>query len=220
MAPRRNSRRNFSRRPRRFRNNRRIRNTLNGTRTTPPADPREITRQPWNSLTVFRGFSQTTAGVPFVLTPTLLANYIRDQVGLPSTSSIELRIISIGAWDLSGTAVGIRPFDLFAETSGGSGNPLTVITDQPGRNKWARVGYYFPVAQRNNTLSSSDGTTTISEVEFSAVSSFGSVRFRVLWRPTTSLVPTMFHPVSYTPISNNIPDVVPKSSSVNLEGSH
>jgi len=189
----RSTRRRSSRRPRVSRGiPNRIRNDLHGSKTSPRADPPEITRQPWNTLTIANNFTQTTLGTPVTFTPNSIGLALLQQVGLPTAQAFEIRVQSIAAWDLSGTSIGVRPFDLLQNGSSTNGNPLTVLTDKPGRNRWAKVGYFFPNTQRNNTLISTDNVTTVFQLELSAAASNGAYHLRILWRPTTDLAPTLF----------------------------
>lgn len=189
-----------------------VRVMLNGTKLRTTADPSEVVRQPWNSLTLPISFTTTTLGTPTTLTPSLLANYVKSQVGLPNTVALELRVHRVSAWDFGGEAVGLRTFDLLSESTATAGNPLAVLTDRAGRNRWAKVGYLYPTTQRNNSLASTDTTTTVFQVENGNTTSVGLIKVQVLWRPATDIVPSMFYTSSLInpkeiseEVNNNVP---------------
>jgi len=208
-----NIRRRFPRRnrvPRRIPNS--IRNDLHGSKTSPRADPPDVTRQPWNTITISGVLTQTTLGTPITFTPNSIGLSLLTQIGLPPTQAFEIRLQQISAWDLSGTSIGLRPFDLLQNGTATNGNPLTVLTDKPGRNRWAKVGYFFPNTQRNNTLITTDNVTTVFQLELSAAASTGAYHLRILWRPVTDLAPTLFSPRAIG-LSNEIPDVLLNSKS-------
>lgn len=170
-----------------------IRRDLNGHKLQPSPDPPSLTSQPWNRLTVSHSTLQPPSGQPVGVNPSNLSDLLRSQINLPQSVELDLRIIRVSVWNLSGTSVGLRTYDLLREVGIGT-NPLAVQLDRPGRNRWAKTGYYWAATQRNNTLVSTDSDTRLFDLEADKESATLVFQVELLWRPRPDKsVPTSFY---------------------------
>jgi hypothetical protein len=129
----------------------------------------------------------TVAGTAASVRPTDLAVATRAQVGIAPNQAIEMRVQSVCTWNLTGNAVAQRAFDL-KPPSTTVNDPLSVLVDRPGRNRWARVGYSFSSTQRMNCLQSTDATTTIFQTEGEVAGDRVISYVHILWRPSTTVL--------------------------------
>lgn len=169
-----------------------VKTALHGRKISPSADPRSTLKSPWNSLTLSFKVVQETANVPINFIPSAIANLIKEQLALPTTLGLEFRIFHVNVWSLDSTSggVGFRAWDTYSSTSGGLGNPLTVLIDFPGKNRWAKVGYTYPSTQQNNVFPSAAASPNLFDVEAEIVGSSLLIRVSLLWRPSSDLSPT------------------------------
>lgn len=158
---------------------------------------------------------QENLGTPTNFVPATIADLIKSQIALPSTLGLEFRVLHVNVWSLDATSggVGFRAWDTLSSTSGGLGNPLTVLTDFPGKNRWAKVGYTFPSTQQNNVFPSAASSPNLFDVEAEIVDSSLLVRVSLLWRPSSDVSPTTSF-VSSRAISHNFLSIPPMESPV------
>jgi len=166
-----------------------VKTALHGRKISPTADPRSVTKTPWNSLTIATKFNQATVGTAVQFNPQTVGALLKSQVGLPSSLGLEIRLIAVRAWSLNSGGIAMRVWDFLSEASNLIGNPLAVLTDFPGRNQWARVGYKYATTQTNNVFTDALTTPVLFETEGEIVSEDNFVHIQVLWRPSSSLTP-------------------------------
>lgn len=192
-----------------------VKTALHGRKTTPSADPRSTLKSPWNPLTLSFKVVQETANTPINFVPSTIADLLKSQVGLPPSLGLEFRISHISVWSLDAASggVGLRAWDTYSSTSGGLGNPLTVLLDFPGKNRWAKVGYTFPATQQNNVFPSAASSPNLFDVEAEVLSSTLLIRVTLLYRPSSDVSPTTTF-VNTRAISHSL---LPSSSGRSLE---
>lgn len=160
----------------------------NATRLRTPADPPQVVSQPWNPLVVSREIVHANVLTPVSVNPANLSHFVREQVGLATTVPLNIRVLHVRGWNLSGNAIGMRTFDLKAEA--GNTDPLTVLLDRPARNRWAKVGCKWPATQQVNSLQSTDTSTVIFTSEANVVPSTLLFQVTLMWRPASTEAPT------------------------------
>lgn len=161
-----------------------MRAILHGHRLRIPPDPPSYVATPWNSLVVDIGSTGDLKVLGKNICSTLIV-----QAGLPSTATIDIRVLKVRVW----CTVVKRPIRVeffgFSNTAEPSGGAIASIEDWPGANSFAAIGYQFPVALQSIVLSS-DSTTKVFTVDVG--SSYGWIAYvDVLWKGN-QLTPVTF----------------------------
>lgn len=122
-----------------------VREGLNGKVIRPSADPKSVVDIPWNNATIV--FESTEGGGgENILDPDGLIAAVSDTVGVPAANLL-VRVQEARVWDVSGLGLRVDFFNL----SNGAVFTRTV-SDEPGRNQWARVGFIWPKSDQNFAL--------------------------------------------------------------------
>jgi len=143
-----------------------------------PADPQQITRIPWNRLTVpMGGF----VGEDVVSFASLHAAII-TQLGLTPTN-FEVKVKRVRAWGPvqpnNDTQTEIAVSDIIDDENGGLFQPLAVLSDFGNLAKRATLGYQWPLAQQGNVVTTS-ATHTGTLLECTNVS---ILYIDIVWKP-------------------------------------
>lgn len=175
-----------------FRKNLRIRKSIRGInrriqgiKLPVPADPPGFVQIPWNKIWLSDTISLSADKNQKSYSPKDLHNIFVAQIGLTTTTEMSYRLIRVQTWNLSGNFINLQCQDL---TIGlGAQDYLIQVEDQSGRNKWAKVGYAYPVSQTKVSFSSID-----DENLFRVGCEKGDkleVRCLVLWKPRVNTLP-------------------------------
>lgn len=158
---------------------------LNGRVTRPSNDPPRIIPIPWNTLTLDTQYTFSSSVNTEVIKFSDLYTIFAAQFGIAVdlSTQISFRMIGLQAWEVSGASIVMNVQDLFSKTS-----YIQQVEDDPGRNRWATVGYRYPDAMSRvvGAGNANDTVCTLSGVET------GIVKFRahILWRFRYSNLPT------------------------------
>lgn len=163
-----------------------FRTKLNGRNVNPAADPRSIVTNPWNTLTIL---AESDVGGTFVFSD--LVTLFEDQIGTTDSTPVEFRVLEARAWELSGNNIrgDFYPFLLpFQQTQEGASTsnaaaPLSIQADDPGRNRWSKIGYVWPSPHQSTTFRPVTGYNAKILSLYSAASTPNIVlHVKILWR--------------------------------------
>lgn len=136
-----------------------LRIKLRGFVFRPQADPPSISTLPWSNLTfiVEKDVTDSTGVVTTsILYSDVYSSALKHFFGTDYSVSALLRIKEIRIWNLSGKSFQAEFISLLSDR-----RVISTLQDFPGRNQWARVGFEYPVAHQNVSLST---TSQDSEV--------------------------------------------------------
>lgn len=156
----------------------RVRNELNGQVLRPSADPKSVVDQPWYSLVEVFESTEGTGGENF-LTMQGLIQAVSDTMSIPTTS-LHVRVEEVRVWDISGAGLRVDFYNLTRDTAGAF---TRTVSDEPGRNHWARVGYRWSKADRNAVFR--EGSSTRIVAQEAAPGQQVVVHVHLLWRSRT-----------------------------------
>lgn len=173
----------------------RVKNSIKGHAVACPADPPKFSQIPWNQI-VISDEPKLVVGVVKEYTPSDLYEMLKAQTGIklmPDDSNhkygrnISFRLQQVRVWNITGGDINLQAYDL---TVGfGADDFLVQVEDQPGRNRWARIGYVWPASQQMVALSGHD---TEKFVGFSStIASNAVIHFHVLWKSRVSTFPNI-----------------------------
>lgn len=132
----------------RVRNNNNIRNLvtqqeIRGSKLNGPADPPSINSRPWYPHTTkLVGLGAGTTSVQTILTA------LKNQLGLLDAERIEIRILKIRSWCPVNDPEAQFKLSFYDFTKDVVGTELPVystINDVSGRDRYAHVGYKYPL---------------------------------------------------------------------------
>lgn len=173
-----------------------LHNSIKGKPLKIPADPPSFTQVPWNSIILSDPIklkeNEVKKYAPADLYEMLKAQaygpIFKEDITAPVTKFgkyISFRIQAIKCWNLSGFNINLQVLDL--STALGADDLMVQLEDQPGRNKWARVGYSYPSSQSILGLSGHD-TEHFCYIS-SGKASDVVTHFHVLWKCRTITLP-------------------------------
>jgi len=175
-------RRNNNRRrrvpPRRF-----VNSAFNGRQNfSRSADPRSTVSVPWNSITLMTQISGVTSSQ--TITPSNVASFLVQQGAHPTGSDVEIRILSASVYNLSGGPVVSQFYDLddVARPTTAAVQPLSVLRDFPGRNRWAHISYQWPRSHQNIVMDTSSTNTIFEFTSGLTTATDFVIKISVLWR--------------------------------------
>jgi hypothetical protein len=149
-----------------------ISKVLTGGQIRVGADPPSFVQRPWNNLMVrWESTAASTAINP--LDVQLLLEQQLSGVSTPSVLTYDLRIREARAW--GSTDESDRLWVDFYDLQGVGDDPLSQLTDFPGKNTRAKLGYKWPVSSQNVVLSTTETKDIIR-------GNFDVLYLNVLWR--------------------------------------
>lgn len=193
---------------RRARNTRSIRKYINGGMRNVGPNPRPITYDPWNSLTLQWSSNSdgTDTDKDFTVMDIDLA--IRNQLDIPPPEyypkvtnkpedvqkfRIIMKLISVSVHDISNEPVGVSIYDLSAQRTNSNqelSTPFTSVWDYPGRNSWASVKAVYPAYMQRTPIMFYDKTSG-GQVCFRTLGKDKSfkhlITVRLLWKSAMEL---------------------------------
>jgi len=159
----------------------RVANVLSGGKFIPSDEPPVINGQPWNTIIVDTDLDVTT-GTWVNFPSNVLFSGLQNQAGFSANKTVqfEVRYISISVWFSSDTAsrfsmLPLNPIEL-------NGVELARIESNTVKNKYAKVGYHYPLAVSSRPLSlDNKADVYLFSVQASAAGT-ALIHFKLLWR--------------------------------------
>lgn len=149
-----------------------ISKVLTGGKIKIGADPPSFVQRPWNNLLVrWEATAASTAINPADVQ--LLLEQQLSGVLTPSVLNYDLRIREARAW--GSTDESDRLWVDFYDLQGQGDDPLCQLTDFPGKNTRAKIGYKWPVSSQNVVLSTTETKDIVR-------GNFDVLYLNVLWR--------------------------------------
>jgi len=153
----------------------------------PSPVPRAFVQIPWNSWTY--EFSEdvpaASANTPLTVTVTKILQNLTDNIGLDSTASIRVKVLSAQVWV---TASGLQYPSLtadFYEINGNTANAASIRSTQSDKgtlNMPARAGYVYPVSDSRDVLNTGDGGLRVVVVPVGSEGAKCTIRVQILWQ--------------------------------------
>lgn len=137
---------------------------LHGGKITPPANPPDVTYQPWMTVTLVQNFNSSS----YDFKVNTILGILRRQLdpegrGFNQSTSgdkrfvVQMRIHSIQAWNLTGRMLALSVDDFSESTSAAGGrDQLCGIVDTGSQNHTPCVGYLLPSSHRQMVLRTDD----------------------------------------------------------------
>lgn len=209
-------------RQRKTRPRRSLGNMLKPRRIRTSPDPKSITYNPWNNLTIqrFVTIEKDKQGLPNMIDISYIDAAIRTQIGLqPNTSTAKasdqicFKIRSITLHNLSGLPIGLQLFEPVTDDredkdNVGVGSPILSVSDYPGKNRFASVTGAYPAWVQQNVYGWWGNNIKIGKQDIAAIITNGAYKstndinllltIRLAWQPV---------PVNDS-IGNSIPDTI------------
>lgn len=168
-----------------------LRNQLNGVSIKPNPDPPTTVDRPWNNLVV--AFDVTAPGN---ITVGQVITALRAQALAGTTSiPIEVRLMEVRAWELTGANLGLQIFSCTQPTTSGV-SAVKTEHDQPGRNHWACCGMSWPKSHQSEPLGSNQLDAVVLGLSTVAATADIRVHLSLVWRTQEVPVPTALAVIS------------------------
>lgn len=167
-----------------------LKNSINGTKTSPTAVPRAFVQVPWNSWTYERSVITNAVFVEEFVTINDVATQLRNRIGLDTTADLRIKVQSAQIWaTVSATLLQPDITCRFYEINGESSNapPRLEKRDLGTLNMPAKAGYNYPATDKREIIRPSDsGSVRICSGEAAASGTTVTLRVQILWQQTTS----------------------------------
>lgn len=155
---------------------------LNGGKFIPSDDPPVITACPWNTVTI-----DTTVSLGKTLgyfkQSDMLAVCINQLGFLDSNVHFEYRLLSCSLWAYSSTKSDYFRISVFPMSMVGSrGIELTRLESNAVKNKFAKVGYHYPLNHTSLVCSTKSSDTELLAFVSSEEACSGFLHFKINWR--------------------------------------
>lgn len=180
--------------------------SLSGTKFSPSDEPPVLSGQPWNSITIDTDLT-ISAGAWSYFTVDSLYTALLNQAGFNgSTVQFEARLTSVALWANVETEkntcarICVMPFDPDNTVE------LTRLESNMMRNKYAKVGYVFPLTISSHpiTLKASDSRVIVAAQ--ASVSCKGIIHFKLLWRGAKTGFKSSSLKIKYVPFVHPLKD--------------
>jgi hypothetical protein len=150
-----------------------------------PRDPPSFVVNPWNKLICAHTTTVSATTEDFLLLSELRGQILgRVNLAVTSTSELEIRLMKIECWNLSGGDVTLSLLDPFIENTARS--VVFERTDYAGRVGWACVGVRVPLYISQNAYKPNVGDTKqYCSIKTTGTSQSMHFRAHVLWKATT-----------------------------------
>lgn len=169
-----------------------LRRTLQRDRggvVTVPADPPNYQALPWYKVIVGHQTTVSQGTTDILYLSELRGQLLSSQhLSVPTGSDIEIRLLMVQAWNLSGGTIIINLLDE-DETSWFQAN------DSPGRNRWAKVGIRTPLSYSQKPFKPTSAAATMAYASIDTNGQSQSILWRatVLWRSTIGAASATSH---------------------------
>lgn len=167
-----------------------LKHSVNGTKTTPPADPKGYVAIPWNSYTYERMVVTTAANQSVTIELTDVLAQLVLRIGLSSATRIAAKIRSAQCWATCGGSSFVVP-DLtaaFHELANPQvGNTIRSLQRDKGTlQNPARAGYVYPTSDSKELLDEpGSGTVDIVTATGGDIGTYLTIRIQILWKANT-----------------------------------
>lgn len=161
----------------RFRRGGNIKTKFNGADVKCRADPSAVVTNPWNTLTCNFELEEGTGNISF-LSSEQVQVYLTDTLGitLNSSTSLHIRVLEMRVWDLSGNPIQVQ----YQCLDSGADTIIHTSADEPGRNRWAHLGYIWPKDHQNYILLP-ENNRTIAYIRYTTGANI-IVHLNILWK--------------------------------------
>lgn len=169
----------------------------------PPLNPKASVDAPWNSVAVQRPIA-IASGSDFTLTSKYLGEALKDQLSLPQTLNLNLRIKSIDLHDLAARPFEIRSYNYTTTSTNTGMTQLATVVAWPGRDKYTRARITWPDSVTAIPVSDQLATSIVLQGSI-ASNTYGNaventsnllLKARILWRPVQTAPVSMLKPFS------------------------
>lgn len=164
----------------------------------PPFNPKSSADAPWNAVTVQRPIS-IASGTDFSLTAKYLGDALKDQLNLPTTINLHMRIMSIDLYDLAARPFEVRSYNYTTTSTNTGMTQLGTVVAWPGRDKFTRARLTWPLSVTAIPVSDTLATSIVLQGSVAA-NTYGNaventtvllMRARILWRPVQTAPASM-----------------------------
>jgi hypothetical protein len=166
-----------------------LKNSVNGTKTTPAAIPRGFVQLPWNSWTYERSESTNGDFVDVFVTIANIATQLRGRIGLAESGELRIKIQSAQIWaTVADTLVQPDLFARFYEINNESSNapPRLEKRDLGTLNMPAKAGYIYPASDKREIIRPTDsGSVRVCSGQAAASGTTVTLRVQILWQQAT-----------------------------------
>jgi len=167
-----------------------LKNSINGTKTSPTAVPRAFVQIPWNSWTFERSNITNADFVEEFVTINDIATQLRGKIGLVPSADLRIKIQSAQIWaTVSSTLLQPDITCRFYEINGESSNapPRLEKRDLGTLNMPAKAGYIYPATDKREIIRPTDsGSVRVCSGSAVASGTTVTLRVQILWQQTVS----------------------------------
>lgn len=158
--------------------------TLNGGKFIPSDDPPVITACPWNTVTI--DTTVTFGKTLGYFKQSDLKNACIAQLGFTDVVGVnfEYRLVSCSLWAYNNTPkteffrISAYPMSLI----GDKGVELTRLESNAVKNKFAKIGYHYPMTHTSLVKSTNSNDTELMAFVASEENCSGFLHFKIYWR--------------------------------------
>jgi hypothetical protein len=160
-----------------------IHHDIRGIKFKPSADPPPFVVNPWNNLTTAWVFP-ISSDLPIQISVKNVLDTVCNQLSIPATTSVEVRIRSVSAWLL-----GNKYKQMFYSIRSPEGNILYSGVDESTAANAPKFGYHLPATYADMTVSRTNDAGVICVLQakrpcddVTTQKAYFDTRFRLIWR--------------------------------------